>query len=233
MKTITPLLIIGLIVAAFLGGLLFHQIKPPASPQQLTLEQILSIRELHLVQHTYQDVFYLHRHNDPGKPIRAIIKMPVTVTAYLNLKDIKLVFQGDTVSRVILPPAVMHGPVYHMNAMNIRETRGFQVHLGRDLYPKVGGYLGALIQERMDTTRHLAETDNILLRAEAEGKEYVQSILTQLGHKDVLVTFNDEHKDQEVNEFINTFYQKEFVPTTRPNPAAKLSVIPFGLLPLP
>ena len=233
MKTITPILVTGLIVAAFLGGLFFHMIKPAASPQQLTLEQILSIRELHLVRHTYNDLFFLHRRNDPSKPIRAMVQVPVTITAYLNLKDVQLVFRNDTLTKVILPHAILHEPVYHVSRSTIRETRGFQLHAGKDLYPRVGGYLAALIEQRMDTTRNLAVANRILLQAEAEGKEYIKSMLTTLGYQHVLVTFNDEEKDKEVDDYIKTMHDHDTKPFPPPTYTTLLDAIPFGFLPLP
>jgi hypothetical protein len=98
MKTFISILILGVVTAAFIGGMFYGRFKPtPPSPQQLTLEQILSIKELHLVKHTYTDLFFLHKHNDPSKAIRAIVQVPVVVTAYLDLKEIKLIKENDSV----------------------------------------------------------------------------------------------------------------------------------------
>jgi hypothetical protein len=135
MKTIALILALGLIVAAAIGGFFYGRLMPAQSPQHLTFEQILSIRELHLVKHTYTDLFFLHKNNNPAKAIRAMVQMPVTITAYLNLKDIELVWQHDSLQSVILPRAQLNEPVYHTNRMVIRETRAVQVHVGKDLYP--------------------------------------------------------------------------------------------------
>lgn len=153
MKTIAPILALGLIVAAAIGGFFYGRITPAPSPQQLTLEQILSIRELHLVKHTYTDLFFIHKNNNPAKAIRAMVQVPVTITAYLNLKAVELKWQGDTLRAVVLPRAELNEPVYHTNRMLIRETRSWQVHVGKDLYPQVGEYLGKTISARMDTAR--------------------------------------------------------------------------------
>ncbi len=232
MKTIVPtLIIIGLIVAAFLGGLFYHHVAPDPAPQQLTLEQILSIRELHLVKHQYHDIFLLHRKNDPGKPIRAIVQVPVTVTAFLNLKDIKLEYRHDTLQRVVLPHAILNEPVCEINNMTIRETRGFQLHVGKDLYPQVSKYMSAAIQAQLDSARHRAIAHQILIQAEAEGKEYIASILQALGHQGVSVTFNDESKDQEVQEYIQALHRNQWVPSTRPSITARLNPFTLGILP--
>jgi len=205
MKTITPtLLISGLIVAAFLGGLFYQDIHAPA-PQKITLEQILSIRELHLVKHTYHDLFFLHRNKDEHKAMRAIVQVPVTITAYLNLKNIQLVYEGDSLRKVILPPAILDEPVYQMNQAVVRETRGFQVHAGKDLYPAVSAYLAEVIRNRMDTVRNRAIANRMLVQAEAEGKEYIESILHTLGREDVKVTFGDAAKDKAAAEYVISF----------------------------
>lgn len=232
MKTITPtLIILGLIVAAFLGGLFYHRVSPSATPQQLTLEQILSIRELHLVKHQYNDIFLLHRKNDMTKPVRAIIQVPVNITAFLNLKEVKLEYKNDSLKKVILPHAILNEPVCEINRMIIRETRGFQLHAGKDLYPQVGNYLSAAIHSRLDSIRHRAISHQILIQAEAEGKEYVESVLHSLGHTRVLVTFNDESRDKEVMEYIQTLHKKDWLPSSRPPVTAQLFPFPLGLLP--
>jgi hypothetical protein len=216
---------------AALGILLYREFRkvPTSQPQQLTLEQILSIRELHLVKHTYNDLFYLHKKNNPAKAIRAIVQVPVTITAYLNLKDIEIISHGDSVQQIILPKATLSDPVYHVNNAIIRETRSFQIHAGKDLYPLVGSYLGTLINARMDTTRHMAETNRILLQTEAEGKEYIEGLLHVLGRTDIVITFNDAEKDQSVAEYLATHRKKIILP---PRNLTQAAAIPFGYLPL-
>lgn len=234
MKTkIIPVLTAGLIVAAFIGGFFYGRVTPSQSPQQLTLEQILSIRELHLVKHTYTDLFFLHKNNNPAKAIRAMVQVPVTITAYLNLKEIELVWRHDSLQSVILTRAQLNEPVYHTNRMVIRETRAVQVHVGKDLYPAVGDYLGKTIASRMDTAKQLAESNRILIQAEAEGKEYIESILKALGHERVIVTFNDTARDQLVAAYQASLKEQPILapPRTRAT-IQKASIIPFGFLPL-
>jgi hypothetical protein len=216
---------------AALGILLYREFRKETTqqPQQLTLEQVLSIRELHLVKHTYNDLFYLHRKNNPAKAIRAIVQVPVTITAYLNLKDIEVISHGDSVQQIILPKATLSDPVYHVNNIIIHETRSFQLHAGKDLYPLVGSYLGNLIDSRMDTTRHMAEANRILIQTEAEGKEYIEGLLHVLGRTDIVITFNDAEKDLSVAEYIATHRKKTILP---PRNLTQASAIPFGFLPL-
>ena len=183
------ILIIFIIILAFGAGYFFHKSEPNPTPQQLTLEQILSIKELHLVKHTYTDLFYLHRNNNPAKAIRAIVQVPVSITAYLNLKEIKLIHHHDSLKVIVLPHARLNEPNYHIDKLIIRETRSLQVHVGRDLYPLVGNYLKTRIAERIDTLRKAAITGQILSQAETEGKEYIEKLLHALHRQDIVVTF--------------------------------------------
>ena len=163
------------------------------SPQQLTLEQILSIKELHLVKHVYQDLFFIHKKNNHNKPIRAIVQVPVTVTAYINLKEIKILYKNDSVKQVILPHALLTNPNFHIDQMIIvRETRALQIHVGHDLYPMVAQYLSASMAERMEAMRKVAEDNHILAQAETEVREYVEMLLKAVGRNDVLVSFAQE-----------------------------------------
>ena len=232
MKTFPSILALGLIVAAFIGGLFYGRINSVPVPQHLTLEQILSIKELHLVKHTYNDLFFIHRKNDKSKAIRAIAQVPVTITAYLNLKDAQIEYHQDSIKKIILPRASMHEPVYEVNKMVVRETRSFQVHAGKDLYPLLGNYFGAIISERIDTARNLALTNRILIQAEAEGKEYIDGLLRALGRTDIVVSFGDDAKDKEVADFIKAL-RKNAAPSQRPRSyfAAQIEDIPFGFLP--
>lgn len=193
MKTLIPILIIAAL--AFAAGYFYHKSTPAPSPQQLTLEQILSIKELHLVKHTYNDLFFLHKKNNPDKPIRAIVLVPVTITAYLNLKETKLIRENDSIKTIVLPRAKLNEPNYHVGRMIIRETRSLQVHVGKDLYPLVGDYLKTRIHERTDSLSKAAIAYRILNQAEAEGKEYVESLLLALNRKDIKVIFDTPRAD--------------------------------------
>jgi hypothetical protein len=193
MKTFIPILVIAAL--AFAAGYFYHKSTPPPSPQQLTLEQILSIKELHLVKHTYTDLFFLHKKNKASKPIRAIVQVPVTITAYLNLKETKLVRENDSIKTIVLPRAKLNEPNYHVGRMIIRETRSLQVHVGSDLYPLVGDYLKARIHERTDSLRKAAIAFRILKQAEMEGQQYIESLLAALNRKDINVIFDEPLAD--------------------------------------
>jgi hypothetical protein len=229
MKTIAYVLALGLIVAAAIGGFFYGRITRPPSPQQLTLEQILSIRELHLVKHTYTDLFFLHKKNNPNKPIRAMVQVPVTITAYLNLKDIQVVGTGDSIRKIVLPSARLHEPVYHVNRMLVRETRSWQLHAGKDLYPEVSNYLGQTIATRIDTARSLSVSNRILIQAEVEALEYITTLLQNFNRKYVEVTFGDAQKDAVVLAHWKEIQKPVRTPLVK---STQIDALAFGFLPL-
>jgi hypothetical protein len=225
MKTFAITITIAAILIIFISGYFLGRTKVSVIAPQLTLEQILSIRELHLVKHTYNDLFFLHRNNDNRKPIRAIVNVPVVVTAYINLKEIELVRQGDSVKQIILPRAKINEPQYEVDKMIFRETRSFQLHAGKDLYPVIGNYLQSLITSRIDSVKKMAVAHRILVQAEVEGKEYIEGLLKVVGRSDIVVSIKGEsinHKPGLLVKKRNPIHQYQ----------STIEAIPFGYLPI-
>jgi hypothetical protein len=218
------------VAAAFIGGMLYGHSTSEPEPQHLSLEQILSIKELHLVKHVYHDLFFIHKKNDKSKAIRAIVHVPVEITAYLNLKEIKVVYGHDSIKQVVLPHAYLNTPNYKVDQLVIRETRSFQIHAGKDLYPLVGRYMGDILAERIDTVRNLAIANRILIQAEAEAKEYIEGLLKAAGRSDIQVTFGDEATDKEVIKFNVEQQEKYRTPSFRYT-RAQLEEVSFGFVP--
>jgi hypothetical protein len=204
-----------------------------SSVQQLKLEQILAIKELHLVKHTYQDLFFVHKHNNTNKAIRAIAHVPVEITAYINLKEIKLIKEHDSVRQIILPRARLNAPHYQVENMIIRETRSFQIHVGKDLYASVGSYLQTIIKERADTVRNHAIANRILLQAETEGKMYIEELLKAVGRTDIKVFFAEEAITRSMENTTVKIEKPSIKPSNDKNlQAASIECIAFGFLPV-
>ncbi|MFN9863058.1 MAG: hypothetical protein ACK55U_06560 [Bacteroidota bacterium] len=64
------------------------------------------------------------------------------------------------------------------------------MHLGKDLYPLVGTYMKEKITERMDTLRKTAYAYHII--EQAEGKEYIESLLKASNQAHVQVLLQSE-----------------------------------------
>jgi hypothetical protein len=197
-------LAVGAGTALYLKGLFI----PEPQLSKLKLQEVLSIKELHLVKHQYQDLFFLHRKNKPEKSIRAAIQVPVSIVAYINLKEIKWVMQGDSIKKVILPVARLEAPVYELDKMIIHKTRSVQLHAGRDLYPEVSRYLIETLRQRMDTIRAVAHEIGIQQQAEVECKEYMEGLLRAVGRPDIVVSFGDASKDREILSLQRSRYNK-------------------------
>jgi|GEM_PF-1014329 len=228
MKTLAPILAFVLIIAAFFGGYHVGQTNNTPSPQHLTLEEVLSIKELHLVKHVYQDLFFIHRKNNPRHAIRAIVQVPVEITAYINLKETQVIYENDSVRAVILPHAVLNLPNYQLDKMIVRETRAFQVHAGKDLYPLVADYFKTALAARMDTLRHTALANRIVTQAEEEGREYVEGLLSGIGRHDIIVTVGAAP----IKESAMPPRDSNQPSTKQSAFNASLEVIPFGFIPL-
>lgn len=197
MKPKVILIVLFLLSLAFAGGFFFRRTKPIETiPSKLTLEQILSIRELHMVKHTYNDLFFLHKQNDKSKAIRAIVYVPVEITAYLDLREVTVSRQGDSIKKIALPRARLNSPVYQIDKMVIRETRSLHLHVGKDVYPTVSRYLQTAITGRMDSLRTIAIANRILLQAEEEAKTYIEELLRWMGRSDVVVTVGSTTQPQ-------------------------------------
>lgn len=81
MKSPTYILLFCIIAIGFAGGFWFGSPRKTINTSQpLRLEKILSIKELHLVKHVYQHLFFLHKKNGQSKSIRAIVQVPVEIT---------------------------------------------------------------------------------------------------------------------------------------------------------
>lgn len=140
-------------------------------------------------------------------------------------------YAGDTLIKVILPSAILATPAYQVGSMNMLETRGFQWHIGKDLYPAIGNYLRDAIHARMDSARNLAIANRILIQAEVEGKACVEIILKTLGRPDVMVTFNNEAKEKAAAAYRVTLLREEFLSPALPQKRSEPIVL--GFLPLP
>ena len=151
------------------------------------MEQILSVKELHLVRHEYNDLFFLHRNNDPRRPVRAIAQIPVSVTAYINLKELRFVRKGDSVESVVMPHARLHRPEYHLEQMVVRGTRSVHLHLGRDVYAQVAEGLRAEATRRADSLQAVAVRNHILTQTETEGKAWLEWFLLSVGRGGIRV----------------------------------------------
>jgi hypothetical protein len=154
--------------------------------------------------------------------------VPVIVTAYIDLKEMKLIKHGDSLREVILPRARLNEPQYQVEKMTVRETRSMMVHVGKDMYPQVAHYVQVTLHERVELIKQMAVTNRILIQAEEEGKEYIEKLLHQLGCGNVEVKFVNEGKEIIPESKPKAVKQ---VQSNRAKLASAVESIPFGFLP--
>ncbi len=170
-----------LIVAAVVGGIIIgRRLNKPGTGSLAKLEEIKKIKELHLVKHNYQDISFIHRKSDPSKAVRAILVMPVSVTGYIDLEQIEVVHNEDSIERIILPDPILGDPNFYVDKMEIRSVRDFQIHIGRDLYSEVLEYFKKLAVSRKDSIRKLSISNGLLTETRNESRKYVLSLLNGL-----------------------------------------------------
>jgi hypothetical protein len=92
------------------------------------------------------------------------------------------------------------------------------------------GKISCINPASIDTVRHLAIANRILIQAEAEAKEYIEGLLKAAGRSDIKVTFGDEATDKEVIQFNVGQREKYRIPPFRYT-SAQQEVISFGFVP--
>ena len=162
--------------------------KDKTKPEgRIHLHEITEIKELHLVKHHYSDLFFLHKKNNLKKPIVAIVQIPVTITAHVDLRGIIISKKSKEEVVVLLPKAKVNQPIYEIENMNIRETGNFSIQVGTRHYPMVAESLRDQINQRKDSLISIAVANNIIEQTETGAKSWVENFLKSAGYKNVTV----------------------------------------------
>lgn len=187
-KTNLSLSLIAGIASLVLVWLIFSSSEQKPEPEgRIYLREITEIKELHLVRHRYADLFFLYKKNKPQKPIVAIVQIPVTITASVDLRGIIISKKSKEEVVVLLPKAKVNQPIYEIENMNIRETGNFSIQVGTRHYPLVAESLRDQINQRKDSLIHIAVANNIIEQTETGAKSWIENFLKSAGHKNVTV----------------------------------------------
>ncbi|WP_298539969.1 DUF4230 domain-containing protein [uncultured Aquimarina sp.] len=178
-----------LIIGASVGIVIYKKYFDPPRSDRATLEKILKIKELHLVKHVYEDMFFLHRKNNPNKSVRAIAQVPVEINGFINLNDAKIIKKSDSVHHIQLPSPQIDEPNYQIDKMIVKSVKKFQFHMGSDLYSDVLKYVQEIVDKRKESIKQKAIKRNILKQTEEEAIVYFKSILLgfDMEHIDVVI----------------------------------------------
>lgn len=174
--------------------LVFGSAKDKTKPEgRIHLHEITEIKELHLVKHRYSDLFFLHKKNNLEKPIVAIVQIPVTITAHVDLRGIIISKKFKEEMVVLLPKAKVNQPIYEIEKMNIRETGNFSIQVGTRHYPLVAESIRDQINHRKDSLINIAVVNKIIEQTETGAKSWVENFLKSAGHKNVTVKISGSH----------------------------------------
>ena len=116
-------LVLSLLSGSIAGIWIYKKFFERQKSDRATLEKVLKIKELHLVQHVYEDLFFLHRKNNPNKAVRAIAQVPVKLNAFIDLDKALIIRQGDSIHQIKLPMAQLDEPNYMIDKMIVKSVK--------------------------------------------------------------------------------------------------------------
>ena len=116
-------LVLSLLSGSIAGIWIYKKFFERQKSDRATLEKVHKIKELHLVQHVYEDLFFLHRKNNPNKAVRAIAQVPVKLNAFIDLDKALIIRQGDSIHQIKLPMAQLDEPNYMIDKMIVKSVK--------------------------------------------------------------------------------------------------------------
>jgi hypothetical protein len=170
-------LIIGsvfLILGGVISYFVFRSDKVKYVDASIDITGIRKIKHLHLVDHFYEDVIFLHKNDDTLKPIQAIITVPVQVTGYVDLEKCEI----DTIKKELrVPLPELTEPKY-----DTPHAR----HVRRVFFGKPADYItryANLLKVRKSMIIAKAKANNIVENTKSECEAYFQRLFQSLGIK--------------------------------------------------
>ncbi len=190
-KTVTIVLLS--LALGIIGGVLIHKrFVKPNSNDIAKFKEIIKIKELHLLKHTYQDLTFIHRKNDTSKSLKAVATVPVNISAFIDLTKMQIKYCSDTISKILLPSPQMTDPNYQIDKMEVKRIKSFQLHIGKDLYSEVLNYLKDIVNRRKKAIIQLSVKNGIIKETKESAKEYITSLLKGFTLKPVPIEFLQE-----------------------------------------
>ena len=176
-----------------IGGICLNsKFRKPKSSDIAKFEEIVRIKELHLIKHIYQDLSFIHRKNDASKSLKAVALVPVSVTAYIDLTQMIIKHKNDSIIKIILPYPEMSEPNYLIEKMEVKKVKGFQIHIGKDLHAEVLSYLTEIVTRRKKAIVQLSVENGIVEETKKGAEEYITSLLRGLNIEHVELVFETE-----------------------------------------
>jgi len=186
------IILLALVLGSLLGAFIHKKFAKPAPKDIAVFQEIIKQRELHLIKHLYQDVCFIHRKNDTSKAIKAITIIPVSLSAYIDLKKLEIKMKGDSVKSIMLPSPEIGDPNYRVDSMQVIQVKSSFIHIGKDLYTEVTEQIQNIVQLRKEAILETSVKYDIIGQTKNEALEYISSLLKSLNMSHVQVSFADQ-----------------------------------------
>ena len=137
------------------------------------LAEIVKKRELHLVEYRYTDYMFLHKKDQLKKPIRFIVKVPVKVSAAIDLRKVAI----DSIKKsIVLPiPTIVDTSMAFEKAEVIKVRDGLSIIGGR------GQEVLLTLQNRMEECKNRVAINaihaGIIEQAKEEAEDFINDLL--------------------------------------------------------
>ncbi len=194
MKKTLTIVLLSLALGILAGIIIHKRFFKPNSNDIAKFKEIIKIKELHLLKHTYQDLTFIHRKNDTSKSLKAVATVPVNVSAFIDLTQMQIKYSNDTISKIILPMPQLTDPNYQIDKMEVKRVKSFQIHIGKDLYAEVLTFLKDIVSRRKKAIIQLSLNNGIVNETQKGAREYITSLLKGLNIPPVPIEF-DQEKD--------------------------------------
>lgn len=190
--------ILGLLLLAIVGAVIFrkHKTTPPAF-SYFDMEKIKSIKELHLINCSFEQRIDIHKKDDPAKDIEAVLIVPVQVDACINLGAVSFKRTNDSVLQQIILPHSYYSPInIMMDKGNLTRYKKRFVIFGTVDDSKLWQTIQAQTKNTDKAITDKADSMHILQRADSEAQVYIRSMLDSINYKrsDFKIVFADTSK---------------------------------------
>ncbi len=171
------------------------------------LREITKKRDLHLVEYRYHDMIFLHKKDNPNKKLRMIVKYPVTIAAYVDLKQMEI---DSMKKKITLPyPDLRDANVRFDEAEFIKVRDGMLLSFG-GAREEMLELLKGRMKESQDRIAKNATDLGIRDQAKTETEAFIKDLLASMGLNGFTIDFK---KSDSVAAIVNT--PDEFLESTK------------------
>ena len=221
MKNIVAILI-GLLIAV--GGFfaLKHLFKPKKPNGLESFKDVVYMRKLHLIEYHYNDMIFLHKDNNANKRLLYLVKYPVSISASLDLKEMKI----DTISKVIsLPSPILNNPILRVESeeAEFKEVRDGFIISFKGVRKDLLNTFHEQLQSASERIKYEAIRRGILKQSKTEAKKFIKDLLYHfVKANDYSISWKKSDSLQVLADFGNNFKEQILLHTESDNLKEKI-----------